>query len=558
MRTLAALALCLLIGCGVDRPQAALLIWVPGGGPPAARIRELVAEMGLSATFLEDRQALSMNARALQGVRAAVCFDGPGGEALPSSALATLPGQGGILLAAGQAMAALGPAWGFRARGAEDPALFWAPALWHRLPPGTFQSQDGLAVVYGYGQKDLSGWEMETKTGEIWARGRQGQARWLEQETPRGGRLVLAGLPLAAEAALGDSFQARLLLERAAELARQPRLWPTPEGKGSLLVNIHVDSKLHIHYLPELLARWPRQLKGSFHFTAGPDCDREGDRLGFNAWDPTQGGQWVERFAPLGEVGSHGGWIHNVWALNGPQIPLAHREELLLLNFAALAPWGAGTSYSSPGGFHPRDINPWLEAHGVRAYYHTGEAGCPPTRAWFNGSPLSKSMWAFPIATLGASAATYEFKQNGVSEAEAGAWFQALTEYCCQHRETRMIYGHAPDFADMPAAYGSLLGSLSTALAADRLRSYTMTEYTAFQERRRQVQWSLLTQCQARLLKARGPLQGMAFQVPGAWQLGAPDPGLVLTRENDITWIVIKDLRDHLEVNLWPWFGAVS
>jgi len=550
VRLLAALLLCALLGCGVDRDLAPLLIWVPGGGPQAQRIRELTQEMGLSATFITDREVLSLRPSALHGVKVAVCFDGPGAELLNSSALAALPRQGGTLFAAGQAVAALAPAWNMTALPTDDSVLCWAPITWDRLPPGTFDLVDGTALSYGYGRKALSGWRLSAPDGTVWAQDRQGRPRWLERQAPGGGRLVLAGLPLAAEAALGDSFQARLFLERASELAGLPRLWPTPEAKGAVLLNVHIDSKLHTTYLDALVNRWPGHLRGTFHITAGPDCDRVGDGKGFAVQG--QGGPWLDRLAPLGEIGSHGGWIHNVWALEGPRMTPSQRLELLDLNAKALAPWGPGRSYSSPAGYHPADLNPWLEARGVQGFYHTGEGGCPPTHAWLNGAPFGGRMWAFPVSALGASAATYEFKKAGLSEAQVQAWFSALTRFCEQRREARMVYGHSVDFADMPGAYfDGLLQGLDRALASGRLLSWTMADYAAFQTRRQQVQWSLTAQRKARILRASGPLRGMAFQLPGVWQ-GQPDGGLSLTHDRGATWIVVNDGRDTLEVKLWP------
>ena len=551
MKPLLALLLVFSLGCGVDREQPALLVWVPGGGPPAARIRQLVDEMGLAAAVVTDRELLSLRPQVLKGVKVAVCFDGPGAQTLTSTVLAALPRQGGILMAAGPAAAALGPAWNFTARTTSDPVLRWAPAVWPRLAPGTYDPANGAALTYGYGPKLLSGWDLETPEGEVWARDPQGRVRWLERRTPSGGRLVLAGLPLAAEAEAGDGLQARLFLERAAELAGLPRLWPTPEGKGAVLINVHVDSKAHLPYLKDLVAQWPARVKGTFHFTAGPDNEREGDGQGFNVLDPALGGAWVGRLAALGEVGPHGGWIHNAWALRGKDLTSAQRQELLKLNFDAMARWSAPHTYSSPGGYHPRDLNPWLEAHGVRGYYHTGEAGSPPTHAWLDGTPFAHSMWAFPVATLGANAATYEFKQHGVPEAQVQAWFLSLAEFCRQRREVRMVYGHAVDFGDMPAAYGALLKTLDAAVAAGTLNTFTLAEYAAFLDRRQQVRWTVTPQGRGQLLRAHGPLRGMAFQLPGSWQ-GSPDPGLALTREAGATWIVVTDARQDLEFKLWP------
>jgi hypothetical protein len=233
-------------------------------------------------------------------------------------------------------------------------------------------------------------------------------------------------------------------------------------------------------------------------------------------------------------------------------MPLDRRLRLLELNFKAMAPWGQPRTYSSPSGFHPRDINPWLEAAGVRGFYHTGEGGCSPTHAWLDGVPFGGTMWAFPVSTLGASASSFEFKKNGVPEAQVEAWFKELTGFCSQHREARMVYGHSVDFGDMPTAYyEGLLRTVDAALLTGQLRSWTLADYADFQDRRLQVKWSVATQGRNRILQARGPLRDMAFQVPGSWQ-GTVDQGVSLTREDGATWIVVKDERAVLEVKLWP------
>ncbi|HEX9081843.1 MAG TPA: hypothetical protein VF768_06160, partial [Holophagaceae bacterium] len=471
---------------------------------------------------------------------------------LNDSPLANLPRQGGTLLAAGQAAAALGPAWGFRAVPTTDHRLQWAEPARGLLAPGTFDPTTGLALTYQYGPKQLTGWWLAPAPGTVWARDPEGHARWVERSLPGGGRLVLAGLPLAAEAALGDSLQARLLLERAAVLAGLPRLWPTPDGKGAVLLNLHIDSKAHIPYLDGLLRHWPARLRATVHITAGPDCDRPGDGQGFAVDDPRRGGAYMARLAALGEIGSHGGWAHNYWATVAPHLPLPQRLDLLDRNFRALAPWGPVRTYSSPVGYHPPNINPWLESHGVLGFYHTGEGGCPPTHAWFEGAPFGGSMWAFPVATFGAGAATYEFKREGLTQAQVATWFSDLAHFCATQREARLVYGHPVDFADMPEAYvQGLLATVDRDVAQGALETWTLAEYAEFLNRREQVSWSLTTRGKACVLRAQGPLRNMAFRVPGRWHAQIP-PGVDLRSEEAATWVVVRDSRNRLEVDLWP------
>lgn len=528
-----------------------LLVWVPGGGAKEQRIRALAEELGIPASFINDREAVSTSPRQLASVQTLVCFDGAGGRALSSTAIPGLLRRRANLVLVGEAAGILGPGLGFHLLPSTTTSFRWTTLARSRLSPGSYDATSGQAQVYGYGDKQVPGWRLEGNSGEPWVLDHLGRARWAERGLPAGGTLVAVAAPLAQLAVDGDSLQARLLLQRAAELTGSPQLWSTPRGQGAVVVNIHVDGESNLPYLPALERNWPAGVQGTFHITAGPDCDREGDGRGFSAQDPGKGGPWVLRLKALGEVGSHGGWTHNLWSEQADRWPRTRREEMLQRNADALAAAGPLHSYSSPSGLTPRDVYPWLESRGFTAYYTTGEAGGPPTRAWEQGRPCSRSMWAFPFSALGGMAATYEFKRSGVAEAQVAGWLSDLLGFCEARREARLVYGHAVDLGDMPRAYGGFLRDLQARCAQRRMGSFTMRDLAAFLERRSRVRWTAEEAGNRVMLRAGGSsLRDLAFRIPGRWRAVA-DPGLQVRADPEATWVIVDDARTELEVELW-------
>jgi hypothetical protein len=542
------------LGCKFKRASAptasALWIWVPEAGPRRDRIQSLTQELGLQARFLETRELMSLGPNDFQGARAILCFEGDHEQGLAGGSIRTVLRQGGALLLAGDSAAFLEKPLGFKLRTVEKGSFVWQSQVRHLLAPGSFNHEDGTAWVYGYERKDVPGWYLENlPVGDVWATDDQGRARWMETDY-QGGRIVIAAAPLATLASNTDSQGARLLLERAAELAKLPRLWPTPQGKGGVIVNIHVDSGAHIPYLKKMLTQWPTSVRGTFHITAGPDDDHEGDGKGFDVGNPLKGKPWVPKLWAIGEVGSHGGWAHNLWGAEAANWSEERREKMLELNHVALESFGPLRSYSSPLGLHPPAINSWLEQHGIRSIYQTGDAGSPPTRTWQNDRPIANSLWSFPVATDGDSASVPEFRSSGKGESEALRWGLAMVDFCERERTLRLMYGHTIEWGDMPKAYHGWLDRLGERASAGGMTARTMNEYTAFLDRHLGVHWSFEPQGDQALLKASGTsLQDMAFRLPGVWKLSA-EKGIRMEQKDDWTWVVIEDARDHFEGKL--------
>lgn len=536
------LAVCTLfcLACGT-RSRPDLWIWVPGGGGQAERIEALAKELGLQARMVTGRDLLATPLADLQRVRALVVFEGSGTEMLGATGVKEVLKAGGTLALVGDSPSFLEGPVGFKVASEGPSPLVWeAPARPH-LAPGTFQPRTGRAVVYSYGDQILGGWHYLGLKGEVWATSSTGHLRWVEQAWG-GGHLVFAGLPLAGYAAQSNSQGARMLLERVADLARLPRLWPTPGGLGGIAVNVHVDSQAHLPYLPDLVARWPKEVRASWHLTAGPDLEREGDGLGLNVADGAKGGAWVARLLELGEVGSHGGWIHNLWASQAGRWPTERLQHLVHQNMQALAARGAAAkSYSSPVGLHPQALNPWLEDHGIRAAYYTGEAGSPPTRPWVEGRPWSRKVWAFPLATEGKAASAFEFRARGEQDEEVALWLRSLLDYCERTHSLRLVYGHPTEWAYFPQGYHGLVQALALGVQRGALSAWTLSDYAAFLDRHQDTTWSFQADGdRARLVAAGSSLQGMAFRVPGDWRLAGAQ-GVRSWSEGGWTWIVIQD-----------------
>jgi hypothetical protein len=551
MRLLRLLVMALLFSPGCRRaPEPGLWVWVPHRGAEEERIKTLAQELGLQARFVTGRDLLAAAPRTVRAVKALVVFEGSGPEMLGSTAVNEILDTGGALLLVGDAASFLEPRLGFRVHTVAPGPLLWQAPARQRLQPGSFSAADGTAQVYGYATRIIGGWGYASLTGDLWAKNSNEVPRWLERPLANG-HLVFAGLPLAQLSVQGESQGARLLLERAAELGRLPRLWPTPGGKGGMAINIHLDSRIHLSYLNDILARWPSEVRPTWHVTAGPDCDQEGDGKGVAAGDPGRGRPFVAKLRAVGEVGSHGGWIHNLWGNQAGTWPLDRLEHYLDLNEQALAEFGPLTSFSAPVGLHPEIINPWLIRHGVRAFYLIGESGSPPTRPWIGGHAWGYPMWAFPVSTDGAYASVYEFRAAGLSVADADRWLRDLLDFCGRTHSLRLMYGHPVEWQDYRAAYFGLVDSLAKQVQEDHMTALTLTEYADFLDRHEKVRWSFAPTGNGARLNAEAPsLRDMAFRLPGAWKTG--EAGVRVWREDDWTWVRVEGERTSLDVRLLP------
>jgi peptidoglycan/xylan/chitin deacetylase (PgdA/CDA1 family) len=247
----------------------------------------------------------------------------------------------------------------------------------------------------------------------------------------------------------------------------------------------------------------------SIHFTVGPDVITFGDGNGINLPNRPGAQDLVRRLGNLGnyayswhklpvqhELGSHGGWIHDYWALSANEENAPDLTPLLAQNFDAIEKVTGRKirEYSAPGGNNPTWAVKWLEKRGVVAFYTVGDGGAAAVRSWRNGARLTDKMWSIPVTPQGRYATFEEFDDFGISDATSGQWLLDLQSFVVNRRSNRMFYNHPPGAADHLKPINALLGRADRLQANNRFRWYTMVQVADFSQRRLATTWNTSTQ----------------------------------------------------------------
>ena len=317
------------------------------------------------------------------------------------------------------------------------------------------------------------------------------------------GQVLFVNMPLGYFKAIGtDSAPLHGFLDAfARDVVKLPTMSVQPRGKGGLIYNWHIDDGDDLTADAKYLLDSTSVLKRgpfSIHFTAGPDVvslgDGNGMSLDTNAAAQTQFKRI--RDLPVGhQIGSHGGWNHDLYGLGASEDNAATYLPWLELNHAAVDRLNGkrATEYSAPQGNNPTWAVNWLENRGVVGMYFVGDTGAAGVRSWRAGNRLTRSMWSFPIVPLGKYATFEEFEEFGISDQQSGQWLLDLQSFVVNQRTNRMFYNHPP------GARGHLPALAPMLQRADRLQSmgkfkwYTMTEMAQFGNRRLDVQWNAST-----------------------------------------------------------------
>ncbi|MFN8186050.1 MAG: polysaccharide deacetylase family protein [Gaiellales bacterium] len=305
------------------------------------------------------------------------------------------------------------------------------------------------------------------------------------------GRALWVGVPLGWLKGRSDDLPLRAILRTfLLERVGVPRLVPAPGGVGGLVISWHVDSNEEYEGIPRLIrAGLVRPgLRQEFDVTAGPDTYVPGDGAGVDACG--RGTRLVRRLARYGEIGSHGGWVHNWFAeeLNAGRLERAEVERMIHRNNACLERV-TGTpvrSYAAPEGVHPPLVTHILERLGIRSYYYTGDTGSAPNRTFLGGEMVSGEAWAFPVMPNGRFASVGEMLvEGGLPASEVEDWLDATADYVVDERTIRLLYSHPYDLATRgyAAAYGRFLDRVEHQVARGRLSVRPMAEYASFLSR---------------------------------------------------------------------------
>jgi len=308
------------------------------------------------------------------------------------------------------------------------------------------------------------------------------------------GSVLFVNLPLGYLKSNTDGLLLHVFLKYFTEQTlSEPYLMSVPDGVGGLVLNWHVDSNAAIKPLQQIES-WSMFKQGpySIHITAGPDAGKFGDKKGFDVDHNPISQQLVREYSGLGDqIGSHGGWIHDYFSVHVDKDNPKDMKQFLALNKNALehATGKPVLEYSAPSGNQPVWVTHWLEAHGILAYYFTGDTGMGPTQGYRNGVREGQNIWAFPIAHLDRAAAFEEMGTLGYSNAEVGQWLEALTTFAASHDTVRLVYFHPPGILDYHDVIDQWMAQTARLKADGQFRWYTMTSLAMFLNERKRVNW---------------------------------------------------------------------
>lgn len=310
------------------------------------------------------------------------------------------------------------------------------------------------------------------------------------------GEVLFVNLPLGFLKTRTDGVLLHGFLRYFGEdLAGLPSLSNTPNGRGGLIMNWHIDSNAVFPVL--------RQLKDttifdqgpySIHVTAGPDTSAPHDGLGFDVRGNPKAAEWLRFFRQRNDaVGSHGGWIHNYFGRNVSETNRSQFEPYLALNKQTIESVinRPVTEYSAPLGTHPLWVTQWLEANNIGAYYFTGNTGMGPTRTYRDGKRSFQKAWAFPVLTMGKHASIEELYEDGVPKKEAAEWLRSATDFTANDHSIRMIYFHPTGILNYLDSIETWLDRAQELKEQGRFSWYTMTDIARFLSEREKVKWKI-------------------------------------------------------------------
>lgn len=342
----------------------------------------------------------------------------------------------------------------------------------------------------------------------------------------------------------------------ASDMLGQPRMANTPDGKGGIVLNWHVDAKPALAPLKKLrdvgiFDEGPF----SFHFTAGPDVNVAGDGGGLNVpVDPEVRGLIKGLLAQGHAVGDHGGWIHNYFGNGVNADNQALFEPFLTLNQTAMTEITGSPprEYSAPVGNQPAWVTRWLEAQGFAGYYLTGNVGMGPTHAWLDSKRMS-SMWAFPVLTMGPVATAEDAFFQQVPAESYENWLVEVAKFVEREQVLRLVYFHPPGAILYLPAVTRFVNTIKACRAAGHCRWVTMTQAADFLTRREKVRWYVEAQPSGMSLVAEDAqdLAHMAWWVPqGRFKKPVLVEGKATIDQHGANWRITDTGGSRLRVDL--------
>lgn len=229
----------------------------------------------------------------------------------------------------------------------------------------------------------------------------------------------------------------------------------------------------------------------SIEMTAGPDTIQIDDGLGWDLNNNPVAQQLLQRLAAAGHsIGSHGGWIHEVYGFGATEDNRDTFLPYLELNKAAVdaAVGRPARGYSAPQGNNPVWAMQWLEQQGVTAAYFGGHTGLGATRQYRDGVLQTPALWVFPVTPQGLYATFEEFQLFNVPKAEVIAWYRAMVDFCIAQNTSRLVYAHPPGVLPWKDVFDDLMRYSKNKGA--KFTWYPMSRLSDFMARRAQVAWT--------------------------------------------------------------------
>ena len=380
------------------------------------------------------------------------------------------------------------------------------------LTPTTLANSDkALQSVSGYGFGELGYYHFVTTgtfPGNVFLTSPE-HGLVAGERTYGNGKVLFVNIPLGFFKAIGTDgvLMHGFLNHFARDQVEMPRMSAQPKGVGGLVYNWHVDDGDDI--VPDfkfLMEQSFMQGKGPFsvHFTAGPDVNVLGDGLGMNLPNNPAAQDVVRKTGKFGnyrysygygmkhELGSHGGWNHNIYGINASETNASTYLPWLELNVDAIERviQQPLREYSAPQGNNPMWSNQWLENHGVVGMYTVSNTGSAATREWRAGERVTTKLWSMPIAPLGKTATFEEFEENAITDTMAAQWLIDLQSFVANNRTNRLFYNHPPGARAYLGVVKTFVNRAQNLQNQGRFKWYTMAEIADFSQRRIQTTWS--------------------------------------------------------------------
>ncbi|MCS6955949.1 MAG: hypothetical protein NZM44_06305 [Candidatus Calescibacterium sp.] len=294
-------------------------------------------------------------------------------------------------------------------------------------------------------------------------------------------------------------------------------------GIPTIILNYHVDANSDWKAIEFMYnnAYLRGNIKSSFHITAGDFRDKEGDRLGFDAFG--KGREYVKILSRYGEVGSHGGWAHNYFSnmilYESDKIDLRTfiKEHIEKNNKCLKDIVGYNiVEYSAPNGVYPQPISTRiLEKLGMICYYYVGDMGSQPNLTFYENIMVSDKVLAFPIMPYKTIVSLGEMKKNRISSLKIKNFLKYLVDYVIQNNTVRLYYTHPYDVLVYPREYYYFIDYIDNLVSNSILQTQTMREYTEFFFRFLRTEYDLKNMSEKFIIELNNPisLNGITLRI---------------------------------------------